>query len=68
MGYLVVVEKTEKNWVAYSPDVTGCVATGRSPEETLKRYDKALPIHLQGLQEDGLPLPVPVARAVTVEL
>jgi predicted RNase H-like HicB family nuclease len=68
VGYLVVLEKAEKNWAAYSPDVTGCVATGRSPEETLKRYEKALRIHFEGLREDGLPLPVPVARAVTVEI
>ena len=66
MGYLVVLEKAEKNWAAYSAEVTGCVAAGRSPEETLKRYEKALPIHLEGLQEDGLP--VPVARVVTMEL
>ncbi len=68
MGYLVVLEKAEKNWAAYSPDVTGCVATGRTSEETIKRYEKALRMHLEGLQEDGLPAPVPVARAVTVEL
>jgi predicted RNase H-like HicB family nuclease len=65
--YLVVLEKAE-NWAAYSPDATGRVATGRTPEETIKRHEKALRMHLQGLQEDGLPVPVPVARAVTVEL
>ena len=68
MEYLVVLEKAEKNWAAYSPDVLGCVATGRTPEETMKRYEKALRMHLQGLQEDGLPAPEPTAKAVTVEL
>lgn len=68
MEYLVVLEKAEKNWAAYSPDVPGCVATGRTPDETIRRYEKALRMHLQGLREDGLPPPEPAARAVTVEL
>ena len=68
MEFLVVLEKAEKNWAAYSPDVLGCVATGRTPEETIERYEKALQMHLQGLREDGLPLPEPTATATTVEL
>ena len=68
MKYTVVVEKAEKNWAAYCPDVPGCIATGRTPEETMKRYEKALRMHLQGLKEDGLPLPQPSARAVVVEV
>ena len=68
MEYLVVLERAEKNWAAYSPDVPGCIATGRTPEETIKRYETALRMHLQGLQEDGLPVPQPAAGAVTVEL
>ena len=68
MEFLVVLEKAEKNWAAYSPDVSGCIATGRTPEETIKRYEKALRMHLQGLREDGLPLPEPNATATTVEL
>ena len=68
MQYMVVLEKAEKNWAAYSPDVLGCIATGRTPEETMKRYEKALRMYIEGLKEDGLPLPEPTARAVTVEL
>ena len=68
MKYLVVLEKTENNWAAYRPDVLGCVATGRTPEETMKRYEKALKMHLRGLQEDGLPPPEPAATSVVVEL
>ena len=68
MEFLVVLEKAEKNWAAYSPDVSGCVATGRTPKETVKRYEKVLLMHLQGLREDGLPLPVPTATATTVVL
>ena len=68
MKYVVVLEKADRNWAAYSPDVPGCIATGRTPEATMKRYEKALRMHLQGLQEDGLPLPEPVAKAVTLEV
>jgi predicted RNase H-like HicB family nuclease len=68
MKYIVVLEKAEKNWAAYSPDVLGCIATGRTPEETMKRYEKVLRMHLRGLQRDGLPVPEPAARTVTVEL
>ena len=68
MEFLVVLEKTENNWAACSPDVSGCVVTGRTPKETVRRYEKALLMHLQGLREDGLPLPVPTAMATMVEL
>ena len=68
MQYMVVLEKAEKNRAAYSPDVLGCIATGRTPEETMKRYKRALRMHAEGLKADGLPLPEPTARAVTVEL
>ena len=67
MKYMVVLEKAEKNWAAYCPDVLGCIATGRTPDETMKRYEKALRMHLEGLQEEGLPLPEPSARAAEVE-
>ena len=66
--YTVVLEKAEQNWAAYCPDVPGFIATVRTPKETMKRYEKALRMHFQGLQKDGLPLPEPFARAVVVEL
>ncbi len=59
MRYSVVIEKGEKNYSAYLPDVPGCVATGRSPEITIKRLAKAPEMHLAGLREDGLPIPKP---------
>ncbi len=68
MKFMVVLEKAENNWAAYCPDILGCIATGRTPEETMKRYEKALRMHLRGLKEDGLPPPEPAARAVIVDL
>jgi len=59
MRYSVVIEKSGKNYSAYLPDVPGCVATGRTPEITMKRLAEALEMHLAGLREDGLPIPEP---------
>ncbi|MDQ3767798.1 MAG: type II toxin-antitoxin system HicB family antitoxin [Actinomycetota bacterium] len=55
--YLVVVEKAESNYAAFSPDLPGCVATGTTREEALERMRQAIALHLQGLKEDGLPIP-----------
>jgi predicted RNase H-like HicB family nuclease len=55
--YLVVIEKAETNYAAFSPDLPGCVATGTTREETLERMRQAISLHIQGLKEDGLPVP-----------
>lgn len=68
MRYLVVLERAESNWAAYSPDVPGCVATGATPEETLAAFAEALRLHLEGLREDGLPIPEPRSRAEYVKV
>lgn len=68
MKYVVVLERAEDNWAAFSPDVPGCVATGSTQEETMERYKEALRMHLDGLREDGLPLPEPKAQTQTVEV
>ena len=61
--YLVIVEKAESNYSAYSPDLPGCVATGGTKEETLQRMREAIAMHLEGLREDGLPVPPPSSSA-----
>jgi len=66
--YLIVIEKADGNFSAYSPDVIGCVATGRTREETERNMEEAIRMHLDGLREDGLPLPVPVATAEYVQI
>jgi len=55
--FLVVIEKAEGNYSAYSPDLLGCVATGATLEEVEKNMHEALEMHVQGLLEDGLPIP-----------
>lgn len=68
MRYSVVIEKSEKNYSAYLPDVPGCVATGRTPEITMKRLGEALEMHLAGLREDGLPIPEPSTQVDYITL
>ena len=61
--YLVVVEKADSNYAAYSPDLPGCVATADTKEETLRLMHEAIALHLKGLREDGLPIPEPSTSA-----
>ena len=55
--FLVVIEKAEGNYSAYSPDLPGCVATGKTREQAARNMHAAIEIHLQGLREDRLPIP-----------
>ena len=57
--FLVVVEEAGQNFSAYSPDLPGCVATGATREETEKSMREAIQLHIEGLKEDGLPIPSP---------
>ncbi len=61
--FLVVIEKAEGNFSAYAPDLPGCVATGKTLEETERNMHEAIKLHLQGMQEDGLPIPTPEAHS-----
>ena len=58
-NYLVIYEPGGRNWSAFCPDVPGCVATGKTREETEQRMAEALALHLSGLQEDGEEIPIP---------
>ena len=55
--FLVVIEKAGRNYSAYSPDLPGCVATGKTRENAEKNMLEAIDLHLQGLREDGDPIP-----------
>lgn len=61
--YLVVIEKAENNYGAYSPDVPGCVATGQTIEETLTAMKEALEFHFEGIVRDGEEIPMPKGLA-----
>jgi predicted RNase H-like HicB family nuclease len=55
--FLIVVEKADGNYSAYSPDLPGCVATGTTREEVEERMQEAIELHVKGLLEDGIPIP-----------
>jgi predicted RNase H-like HicB family nuclease len=67
MKYLVVIEKAESNYAAYIPDLPGCVATAATLDELQQNIRSAVAMHLEGLREDGLPVPEPQAQAEFVE-
>jgi predicted RNase H-like HicB family nuclease len=66
--YAIVVEKARSNYAAYVPDLPGCVATGRTVKETERRLREAIELHVQGLREDGLPIPKPSSVVDYVEI
>ena len=59
MRYAVVIEKAAGNYSAYVPDLPGCVSTGKTIEEVSESIKAAIEFHLDGLREDGLPVPGP---------
>ena len=61
--YLVIYEKTGTGYSAYVPDLPGCITTGRTLEETAHSMQEAIDFHMEGLREDGLPIPEPTTAA-----
>ena len=68
MRYAIVIEKAENNYSAYVPDLPGCVATGASLEEAETEIRGAIAFHLQGMREDGLPVPTRRSKVAYVEV
>ena len=67
MRYAIVIEKAPANYSAYVPDLPGCVATGPTVAATEKNIREAIRFHIEGLEEDGLPVPQPTSIADYVE-
>lgn len=59
MKYMVIIEEGEESYGAYVPDLPGCVAVGDTRDEVLTLIQEAIVLHLEMLQEDGLPMPLP---------
>lgn len=66
--YLIVIEETETGFSAYSPDLPGCAATGASRAEVEENMREAISFHLDGLREEGQPVPEPRSYSTYVEL
>lgn len=68
MRYAIVIERAEGNYSAYVPDLPGCVATGASVAEVEAEIRVAIAFHVEGLREDGLPVPVASSKVEYVEI
>lgn len=68
MKYAIVIESAENNFSAYVPDLPGCIATGKTVEETEQLIREAIEFHIEGLREDNQPVPAPSSRVDYVEV
>jgi predicted RNase H-like HicB family nuclease len=68
MRYAIVIEKAEGNYSAYVPDLPGCVATGVTIAEVESEIREAIAFHVEGLREDGLPVPTPSSQVEYVDI
>ena len=68
MRYMVVIEQGATSWGAHVPDLPGCVAVGESREEALRLIREAIEFHIDGLRQDGLPVPTPSSEGDFVEV
>lgn len=59
MRYAIVIEKAAENYAAYVPDLPGCVATGDTMEAAERNIAEAIAFHIDGLRQDGMPIPSP---------
>ncbi len=66
--YVIIVEKAGRNYSAYCPDLPGCVATGKTVEETADRMKEAIEFHLEGMKKEGLSIPKPSTLATAVDI
>ncbi|HTL88880.1 MAG TPA: type II toxin-antitoxin system HicB family antitoxin [Leptolyngbya sp.] len=67
MRYAVVIEKALGNYSAYVPDLPGCVVTGSTIEEVEQQIQAAIAFHLEGMQQEGLPIHEPTTLCEYVE-
>ena len=61
--YMAVVERGETSWGAHVPDLPSCVAVGETREEVRQLIREAIELHIDGLEREGLPVPVPSSEA-----
>ncbi len=66
--YLIIIEKSRSGFGAYSPDLPGCVAVGATRREVKKLLREAMSLHLKGLKEDGIKVPLPSTQAEYLEV
>jgi len=68
MKYTVIYEHGPTSWGAYVPDLPGVISVGDSREEIQVLIQEAIELHLEGMREEGLPIPAPSSFAGEVEI
>ena len=68
MRYAIVIENSGSNYSAYVPDLPGCVATGSTRQEVENEIRSAIEFHIEGLREDGSPVPPATSRVEYVDI
>ena len=68
MRYAVIIEEGENSFGAYVPDLPGCVAAAETKEELMRLIQEAIDFHIEGLREDGLPVPEPSSSVEYIEV
>jgi predicted RNase H-like HicB family nuclease len=68
LNYLIIIEKTGTGYSSYSPDLPGCVSTGVTREDVERNMQEAIEFHLDGLREEGYPIPVPASSSAYVNV
>lgn len=68
MQYMVVVEKGESSYGAFVPDLPGCIAVAETEQEVIELIKEAIQFHLEDLQTEGQPIPLPVSKSTFIEV
>ncbi|NNF67228.1 MAG: type II toxin-antitoxin system HicB family antitoxin [Gammaproteobacteria bacterium] len=68
MKYLVIIEKSDTGYGAYVPDLPGCVAVGESRDEVVSLIQEAIEFHIEGLKQDGSPVPLPTSQGELIDV
>ena len=68
MRYAVVIEKGAKGFGAYVPDLPGCIAAAKTRDDVVKLIQDAMQFHIEGLKQDGEPVPKPASSVEFVEV
>jgi predicted RNase H-like HicB family nuclease len=66
--FLIIIEQGNRNYSAYVPDLPGCIATGKTVEEVEANMRGAIEMHIEGMIEEGLPIPAPSLTAEYLEV
>jgi predicted RNase H-like HicB family nuclease len=66
--YLIIVEKTNTGYSAFSPDIPGCGSVGDTKEEVERNIQEAIEFHLEGLREEGYAIPEPSSYSSYVDI